>query len=212
MLDDLMWRSIWNWNKRNFVHTMFLCHGRQPLGAPCHDYSLSAYFQISISFLHGLMQPRHADAHFGMGGLTLSLGIWVYKATMGPASSAVVAKPGGLKRNTKLLEASSPSSHESFLMDAGMLTSAFWQIASVTLARRRSLFLVTAVLQREIPIPKTSKESSPIFSFAQPLWVSVRRTFVSSSLLYFDSIYFLYLLPVRSPAPPHITSTEKQQR
>lgn len=115
---------------------------------------------------------------------------------MGPALSAVVAKPGGLKRNTKLLEASSPSSHGSCLMDRGTLTCLlFLQIENVTLPKGRCLSIVIFVPWRIIPIPKTGRESSPIVGFAQPFLVSVRRTFISSLLLYFDSIYFLYLLP-----------------
>lgn len=108
-----------------YTVSMFLFHGRLLLGALCHDYSLAAYSQgkkvliIGISTLHGIMQPRRADAHFGTGGLSPSIGC-VYKATMGLASSGVVAKPGGPKRNTELLEA---FSHGCFLTDAGMLAS-----------------------------------------------------------------------------------------
>lgn len=142
---------------------------------------------------------------------------------LGPSlsPSVAVAKPGGLKRNTKPLRAASPSSRgKPWVPSPGIQeppVPCLWHLASITCwPRRQALFSEPSSTIRELfqlqKAPGKVTHSSLVL--VRPLCASVRFKLLfppCSSI--FDYIYFLYLLPQWSKPPPayHFHKRNKQR-
>lgn len=181
---------------------------------------MAPYSQVSLPPPRRLLQPEDGKYPLGWAFSHLSKD-FRNRSHSGPSlsPSAAVAKPGGLKRNTKPLRTASPSSHgKPRVPSRGMQEHpafCLWHWANVTSWPRKQFpFPEPSCMLEKYPNFKSTGESYASLVLVGAFCASVRLELLFPPLSsIFDCIYFLYLLPQWSKPPPtyHFHKRNKQR-
>ena len=137
-------------------------HNRRHWGAPCHDRSMALHPRSAFPLRVACSSLPMRGSLWG-GSSPTSMGSPGTEGIPGPSlsPSAAVAKPGGLKRNTKPPRAASPSSLGKPRIPSGGMQErpgpCLCHLASVT-----------SCLRRQVPFPEPSSTLEKYPNFKSP--------------------------------------------